>query len=170
MAVTEIIAYEMEFTGLLRQSLDAEDLTKETFENGTCRITCIPFQPEFFEEYKAVYNACFYDMRKALDVKPYAFYSEYAQIQGKENDIFLYIKDGELAGSVACYGNEIDDLIVNKAFQGQGYGRQLLLWAMEHIRENSQEPITLHVAEWNQHALRLYEDVGFSVKKREKIR
>ena len=47
----------------------------------------------------------------------------------------------EIIGSVACYGNEIDDLIVNAKYQNRGYGKQLLLWGMNHIREISNEPI-----------------------------
>ena len=68
----------------------------------------------------------------------------------------------EIIGSVACYGNEIDDLIVSQEFQRQGYGKQLLLWAIWHIRERSNEPITLHVAAWNQGAIMLYEKCGFT--------
>lgn len=39
-------------------------------------ISCVPFKKEYFEEYMAMYNACFYEMRKALDIEPYNFYSE----------------------------------------------------------------------------------------------
>jgi len=66
-----------------------------------------------------------------------------------------------MIGSVACYGNEIDDLIVNKIFQNRGYGKQLLLWGMNHIRQKSNEPILLHVAKWNEKALMLYENVEY---------
>lgn len=76
----------------------------------------------------------------------------------------------EMIGSVACYGNEIDDLIVNKKFQNKGYGKQLLLWGMNHIRQKSDEPILLHVAKWNEKALMLYEKVGFAITNIEKVR
>jgi len=52
------------------------------------------------------------------------------EIIEKVKDIYLLIHQGELIGSIACYGNEIDDLIVNKKFQHKGYGKQLLLWGM----------------------------------------
>lgn len=80
------------------------------------------------------------------------------------------VKEEEIIGSVACYGNEIDDLIVNKKYQKKGYGKQLLLWGMQHIRRLNEEPITLHVAEWNQNALRLYKEVGFEVVSSERVR
>ena len=151
----EIIAYEMKYAD---DGIEKSD------------ITCIPFETEFFQEYMRIYNECFYQMRKALDIQPYNFLDSYQQIADKVKDIYLLIEQGEIIGSVACYGNEIDDLIVNKTFQHRGYGKQLLLWAMQHIRERSNEPITLHVAEWNNDALMLYKKIGFEVANVERVR
>ena len=151
----EIIAYEMQ---LNKSITDVPD------------ISCIPFQKPYFEEYKRIYNKCFYDMRKALDIEPYHFLRDDEQIVDKLGDIYLLVDKEEIIGSVACYGNEIDDLIVNQKFQRQGYGKQLLLWAIQHIRERNGEPITLHVADWNQGAIVLYEKCGFEIVKAEKVR
>lgn len=151
----EVIVYEMKYD-------------KEIAEQS--RISCIPFEYQYFEQYKRIYNECFYDMRKALEIEPYNFLSDYEQIRGKASDIYLLVKDSEIIGSVACYGNEIDDLIVNKNFQRKGYGKQLLLWSMQQIRKKNADPITLHVAEWNQNALRLYKKVGFDVVSSERVR
>jgi len=151
----EIIAYEMK---LNKSISDAPD------------ILCIPFQKPYFEEYMEVYNACFYDMRKALDIEPYNYLCDYEQIVDKVEDIYLLVDKEVIIGSVACYGNEIDDLIVNQKFQRQGYGKLLLLWAIWHIRERNNEPITLHVAAWNQKAIMLYEKCGFEIVKSEKVR
>ena len=151
----EIIAYEMKYGNAGVEKSD---------------IVCIPFEASFFQEYMSIYNECFYEMRKALDIQPYHFLNSYNQIADKVKDIYLLIYQGEIVGSVACYGNEIDDLIVNKKFQRRGYGKQLLLWGMQHIRENSNEPITLHVAKWNNNALMLYKKVGFEIANVEKVR
>ena len=151
----EIIVYEMKYAD---ECIEKSD------------ITCIPFETEFFQEYMRIYNECFYQMRKALDIQPYNFLDSYQQIADKVKDIYLLIEQGEIIGSVACYGNEIDDLIVNKTFQHRGYGKQLLLWAMQHIRKRSNEPITLHVARWNLDALMLYKKVGFEVANVERVR
>ena len=151
----EIIAYEM----ILNKSI-----------NDLPLISCIPFQKPYFEQYKRIYNECFFDMRKALDIEPHNFLNNYEQIVDKSADIFLLVDKEEIIGSVACYGNEIDDLIVNRKLQRRGYGKQLLLWAIWHIRERSNEPITLHVAAWNQGAIMLYERCGFEVVKTEKVR
>ena len=98
------------------------------------------------------------------------FLNDYKQIVDKVKDIYLLINQGEIIGSIACYGNEIDDLIVNKKFQHKGYGKQLLLWGMQYIREKSNEPITLHVAKWNNDALMLYKKVEFEIANIERVR
>lgn len=151
----EIIAYEMSFDKALE------------YENN---ISCVPFQERYWKEYMKIYNECFYKMRKALEVEPINFYSDYSQIRDKINDIFLYLQNGVIVGAVSCYGNELNDLIVEKSFQGQGIGKKLLLWGMNHIKEQGYEEIFLHVAEWNQNAVKLYLKNGFRIRKREKVR
>lgn len=151
----EIIAYEMFFDKALEYQSD---------------ISCVPFQEKHWNEYRKIYNECFFKMRKALEIEPLNFYSDYSQIKDKENDIFLYLQNGVIVGAVSCYGNEVDDLIVEKSFQGQGIGQKLLLWGMNHIKEQGYEEILLHVAEWNQNAVKLYLKNGFRIRKKEKVR
>ena len=134
-----------------------------------CDIECVPFDKRYFSQYMKIYNECFYDMRKALDVKPYDFLSTHDQIADKTDDVFLFLNGDEIIGSVACYGNETDDLIVNRKYQRKGYGKKLLFWAINHIRHKNSDPVTLHVAEWNQNAVRMYENAGFTVTRTEHI-
>ncbi len=122
----EIIAYEMKYT-------------KAEIEKSN--ILCIPFEQKYFQEYMQIYNACFWEMRKFLDIRPYNFLNDYSQI-----------------------------LIVNEKFQNQWYGKQLLLWGMNHIRQSNNVPILLHVAKWNEKALSLYRKVGFNITHIERIR
>ena len=150
----KIIAYEMIYNKALKYQND---------------IICVPFQKEYWNEFMKIYNECFYKMRKALEVEPINFYYDYSQIKDKINDIFLFLQNGVMVGAVSCYENEIDDLIVEQSFQGQGIGQKLLLWGMNHIREQGYEEIILHVAEWNQNAVKLYLKNGFSIKKRERV-
>ena len=132
-------------------------------------VSIIPFSEEYYSQYERIYNECFYEMREALDVKPYNFYSDIEQIRDKMANIFMLIHNGTLIGSVGCYGTEVDDLFVNKQFQNKGYGKTLLLWAIHHIRAYTDEPITIHVAEWNQNALKLYARNEFIVTKKIKV-
>ena len=133
-------------------------------------IECIPFDTAYISEYKTLSNEAFFPIRKALDIKPYNWYSDDEAIIKKSDDIYLLIEDGKLIGSVAVYCNEIDDLFVNIKETNKGYGRMLLLWAGKHIREKNDLPITLHVAEWNKGALKLYENAGFIIKNKERVR
>lgn len=151
----EIIAYEMLYNKALKYQND---------------IICVPFQKEYWNEYMKIYNECFYKMRKALEVEPINFYYDYSQIKDKIKDIFLYLQNGAIIGAVSCYENELDDLIVEKSFQGQGLGQKLLFWGINHIKEQGYEEIILHVAEWNQNAVKLYLKNGFSIAKRERVR
>ena len=116
------------------------------------------------------YNECFYEMRKDLEVEPINFYSNYSQIIDKASNTYLCLKNGVIAGAVSCYGNEIDDLFVDKTFQRQGLGRKLLLWGINHIKKQGYNEVILHVAEWNQNAVKLYLETGFTIKKKERVR
>lgn len=151
----DIIAYEM----IYNKELEYQD-----------NIICVPFQKEYWNEYMKIYNECFYEMRKALEIEPINFYYDYSQIKDKIKDIFLYLQNGVITGAVSCYENELDDLIVGKPFQGQGIGQKLLFWGINHIKEQGYEEIILHVAEWNQNAVKLYLKNGFRIKKRERVR
>ena len=143
--------YEMEYTGAVLERSEIE---------------LIPFHDRYYSQYERTYNECFFDMRKSLEIEPYCFLSDIQQIKDKKENIFLLMYGETVMGSVDCYGTEIDNLIVDKKYQGRGYGRQLLLWAIEYIRKYTDEPITLHVAEWNQRAVKLYTQIGFVIKKR----
>jgi hypothetical protein len=77
-------------------------------------VELISFQKEYYSQYERIYNECFYDMRKALEIQPYNFYSDIEQMKDKIENIYLLLQDEIIIGSVACYGNEIDDLVVNK--------------------------------------------------------
>ena len=140
-------AYEMTYTRPVTEKSD---------------VVLVPYSKEYQEQYKKLYNRCYHGMREALGIKPFDFIQDDSFFaQGMEN-VYLLIEDGELIGSVALKGNEIDDLLVKKTYQGQGYGRQILLWALENIGCDN---IILHVAEWNARVVKLYKSVGFEITK-----
>ena len=136
------------------------EMTYDKREVPECGIECVPFLEGYLDEYKRIYNECFRPMREALDIRPYDWYSEGREVPEDRSGIFLIVEDGELAGSVSIIGNEVDGLFVAEAYHGKGHGRELLLWAMNKIREQNSEAITLHVAKWNSGAAALYESVG----------
>ena len=125
---------------------------------STCSL--VPYSSEYQEAYKKMYNSCYHEMREALHIEPYDFIQEDSFFDSKMDSVYCLIKDGILIGSVALKGKEIDDLLVAPDYQGLGIGRDILLWAIENI---SEEPVILHVADWNKRAIRLYESLGFEI-------
>jgi ribosomal protein S18 acetylase RimI-like enzyme len=55
---------------------------------------------------------------------------------------------------------------VAPAYQGQGYGRQILARTVAQLLDQPARPIALEVATDNQRALALYESSGFVVTRR----
>lgn len=145
------------------------EMRRDVKEIPSPEISCIPFDKEYLEQYRAGYNAAFRPMREALDIRPYDWYQDGKGILEKASDIFILTEGKELIGSVACYGNEIDDLFVSDHFRRKGYGRQLLIWAMDHMASCGYDEMIIHVAEWNQAAVELYLNEGFKIVKTEVI-
>lgn len=116
-----------------------------------------------YSAYQHAYNDCFSDMRRALGLSPVHCCDDRRTLLAKAKDIYILDVEGELAGSVAIYGNEIDDLFVAKNHQRKGYGQRLLRFAVASMQRMEVTPVLLHVADWNQDALRLYLKNGFQI-------
>ena len=95
-----------------------------------------------------------------MNIEPYDFIQDDTFFSIGMDFVYLLLENDEIIGSVAIKGEEIDDLIVNPKFQGKGYGKQMLLWALEHV---DTERVILHVAEWNKRAVNLYTKNGFEI-------
>lgn len=120
-----------------------------------------------YNEYKRIYDECFRDMRKALQLFPVDCCDSKEELERKKDKIYVLEIDGKLIGSVAIYENEIDDLVVEKSSQRMGYGEALLQFAMSYLQSKNRSPIVLRVADWNQGAVKMYLKNGFSIVKTE---
>ena len=80
------------------------------------------YQDSDYEEYRTMYNGCFRAMRMALELQPAECCAGREELERRRSEIWILEISGTLAGSVAVYGNEIDDLVVKEEFQGQGLG------------------------------------------------
>ena len=123
-------------------------------------IGMVPYSSEYQERYKKIYNECFHEMREALKIEPLDFIQDDSFFDTGMENVFLLLDDDEIIGSVAVKDDEIDDLIVSSLFQGKGYGRQILLWALEYLGTRR---AILHVAAWNEKAVSLYKRTGFDI-------
>ena len=92
--------------------------------------------------------------------------------------VFAAILDGKLVGYCFCVRQVqtaasmrkistlyIDDLCVDAAMRGQGYGTVLYEHAAEYARVNGYYNLTLNVWACNPSAMRFYEKCGLSVQK-----
>ena len=113
--------------------------------------------------YKQIYDDCFRPMRRALGIEPVDCCDSQSGLLKKADSIFILEFEKVLIGSVAIYENEIDDLVVRKNSRRQGYGQGLLRFAVARMQSAGVHPIRLHVADWNQGALRLYQRNGFVI-------
>ncbi len=120
-----------------------------------------------FNEYKKIYEECFRDMRTALQLFPVDCCDNKEELERKKEKIYVLETDGKFIGSVAIYDNEIDDLFVKKSYQRMGYGEALLQFAVSRLQNNNIFPIILHVADWNQGAIKMYLRNGFSIVRTE---
>lgn len=123
-------------------------------------IRMVRYSAEYQNEYKLMYNDCFHKMREELNIQPYDFIQDESFFESGMDNVYLLINKDCIIGSVKLNNDEIDDLVVKREYQGLGYGRQILLWALEHIKT---EPIVLHVAVWNKRAICLYKNTGFEI-------
>ncbi len=140
--------FEMEYTG-------------SGFEKSG--IECIPYDGRYFSEYQQMMNEGYRPLRKAIRIKPWDCMEALEELQEEEVPcVYLLVRDGKLIGSIGVYGNELDNLVVAREYQNQGFGTKLVLWGMERIREQNGEPITLSVVEWNKKAKRIYDALGFT--------
>lgn len=133
-------------------------------------VLLLPYSDVCFEEYERLYNDSFRDMRTALGLEPVNCCGSREDLLNKKDQIFLLFEGERLAGSVSVCGNEIDDLIVGREFRRKGYGAMLLRFAVSRMQKAGTAPIVLHVAEWNQLAVKLYLSGGFRIRETEIIR
>ena len=122
-----------------------------------------------YEEYKSVYNDCFFEMRTALKRFPVNCCPSREVLKNRQINIFILKKNERLIGSVSIYENEIDNLVVAKQFQRQGYGQALLQFAISYLQKRGVSPIFLHVADWNQKAIKMYQKNNFQITKTETV-
>lgn len=145
--IMKIIVHTMEYTG----------------EKADSPLTLRNYESSDFSRYQIIYNECFSEMRSCLSINPINCCDKEENLLKKRQKIFILEDNKKIIGSVAVYGNEIDDLIVAKSHQRRGYGERLLKFAVSYLQKNKISPIRLYVADWNQGALKMYIKNGFKI-------
>jgi len=136
-------------------------------------LPLILFNEKYDEQYKNLINDCFYEMRKALNVRPYKTYGKHSNnledLTKIKDNTFLLLDVDEIVCAVSFLGNEIENVAVNLKYQRRGYGRKLMKFAIGYMQKRKVSPIILTVTEWNKNAIALYKLLGFEVTKEKTV-
>ena len=114
------------------------------------------FEEKYYEQYKKLMDGCFYEMRKALDIRPYEKHS-YSLDEPMElrKNTFLLMDGDEIICAATCAENDIRNVAVSLHHQGQGYGRKLTEFAISYMQNRGDAAIKLTVTKWNENAIGL---------------
>jgi len=145
--VVRFNVYEMEYKGGVVESA----------------LPLIPFEAKYYERYRNLFTSCFYEMRKALNVRPYKEFYSLEELAKQKDNIFLLLGGDEIVGTVSCFKNEIENVAINLKYQRQGYGRKLVKFALNYMQKRGDSPIKITVTKWNKSAIALYKSLGFEV-------
>jgi ribosomal protein S18 acetylase RimI-like enzyme len=104
---------------------------------------------------------------------PESYYSAFEQInQDPNHELIVAERNGEVIGtlhlmflpSVSFQGGlraQVESVRVDKRFQSQGIGSQMMRWAMERARERGAQMVQLTTHQSRVDAHRFYERLGF---------
>lgn len=127
------------------------------------------YEDEDFDAYLQALSDAFYELRRANNIKPYAVTEENRDEAKKHfrklgDRIYLFLTpDGSLLGSALIRPDGVlDNLFVDPAYGGQGYGKKITHYMINRCLEQGISPVTLDVIDTNTRAIRLYESVGFT--------
>lgn len=142
--MSKVIVHEMKYYG----------------EKVSSNIDVVNYSDEYYNDYRSICCDCFRNLSIATNLDPDLFYTQ-EEMNKKKSNVFIMFIDKEMVGSVEIYENIIDHLFVNQKYQNKGYGKKLLLFAINHLQEVGINEITLFVADLNKEAIQLYLNNGF---------
>jgi len=137
-------------------------------EQPKSNLKFVPYEDKYFEQYAEGLRTSFYELRKVNDFQPY-FCCELNEEKRKEfidnkSNLFLLLDNEKLIASVIVYNNGIiDDVYVLPSYQGKGYGKKTMQFAINKAIENGSNHTSIGAIDWNTRALNLYQSLGFDI-------
>ncbi len=133
-------------------------------------LDVIPYCEDLFDDYVRLTNEGFLELRQVNDIHPYECYpagfdaaAERKELQGSADSIYFFQHNGDIVGMVTLGSNYIDNLVVDKRHQRKGYGRQIMQFSINRLRERGVQRVVLGVVDTNTEARRLYESMDFTL-------
>ena len=133
-------------------------------------LTVIDYSDEYFEEKIQLESEAFEEVRRANNITPYNWYTgasekgiaSLREMTRNNSDYIKLYKSGDvLVGASQVKEREIELIFTAKAFQGKGYGSQILRDAIVRGQQQGNGEVFLNVIAQNEKALKLYLDNQF---------
>lgn len=90
------------------------------------------------------------------------------EVENTNSFFLVYEKEQKIIGYIGMYlivdEADITNIAITKSYRGKGYGRKLLMEAINQVFIENYQAITLEVRESNQAAIHLYEETGFEIE------
>ncbi|MGE5580550.1 MAG: N-acetyltransferase family protein [Bacillota bacterium] len=125
------------------------------------------YEDRHYEEFFRVMAETFLPQRRFFDFRPHdvrEFHKsedDRKRVLANKNNMLVLLEHGRLVGISELEGNFIDTVGIDLAAKGRGYGRALMLGAMNLLRARGHEVIETSVVLGNVPAWRLYNTLGF---------
>ncbi|MBU3201800.1 GNAT family N-acetyltransferase (plasmid) [Clostridium estertheticum] len=128
----------------------------------------VPYEDKYFKQYADGLRTSFYELRKTNDFQPYLCCElngeKRKEFLDNKDNLFLLLDNEKLIASVIVYNNGIiDDVYVLPSYQGKGYGKKTMQFAINKTIENGSSHTSLGAIDWNIRALNLYQSLGFDI-------
>lgn len=142
-------------------------------------LCAVKYEDKYYEDKMTLECEAFTPLRRENDIKPYNWYegSSKEDIERnrewtlKQQDyIYLFFESDEIVGASMVKAAEVDLLFVNPKYQGKGYGRKILEFAVNRGLEQNASGVNLNALASNDSALRLYRSTGFKIVQAQDIR
>lgn len=144
------------------------DLFYNGSEQPKSDLRFVTYEDKYFEQYAEGLRTSFYEMRKENDFQPYLCCElnkeKREEFLNNKDNLFLLLNNENLIASVIVYNNgDLDDIFVVQSYQGKGYGKIIVQFAINKAINGGINNIRLRAIEWNKRALNLYRSLGFDI-------
>lgn len=100
--------------------------------------------------------------------RPWSEQSLEKEVDNPNSFFLVYEEKKEIIGYMGMYliidEADITNIAISEIYRGKGYGRKLLMEAVNQIFEKGYQAVTLEVRKSNETAVHLYEKAGFQIE------
>lgn len=146
----------------------SHDLCYKGIMQPGSNVEVLPYEEKYYEQYARGMQDSFYEQRRENDFKPYRCFEDEENRQITLNNtkyIYVVVDSEQVVASVLIKEGQIDDVFVIPSYQGKGYGRMIMQFAINKAINECAQKIKLNAVEWNTRAVSLYKSLGFEVER-----